>query len=65
MPRIQLWAATLTLTLFGIAVVIVVHVISSRFLYSAIGDAVYLILFGVAGAAAVLIGRVVRWLNSG
>ena len=63
MPRVQLWIVTLMLTGFGIALVIVVHVLTLRYFYATIGDGIYLILLAVAGAISVLIARVVRWLN--
>lgn len=65
MPRIQIWAVTLMLTLLGLGVVVVVHSLSIRFLYPAIGVGTYLIVLGIAGALSVFIGRVVRWLNDG
>jgi protein-S-isoprenylcysteine O-methyltransferase Ste14 len=65
MPRIQIWAVTLVLTLVGAGLVVAVHSLSIRFLYPSIGDGIYFVVLGAGWAAALLIGRVVRWLNGG
>ncbi|MCE9521950.1 MAG: hypothetical protein K8S25_05895 [Alphaproteobacteria bacterium] len=65
MPRIQIWAVTLVLTLLSAGLVVLVHVLSIRFLYPDIGGGIYLILLGIAAAAALFVGRVLRWLNGG
>ena len=64
MPRIQIWAVTLMLTLSGIALVVLVHSLSIRFLYPSIGNGIYFFVLGIGAALAVAIGRVVRWMNS-
>lgn len=64
MPRIQIWAVTLMLTLLGAALVVLVHSLSIGFLYPAIGNGIYFFVLGVAGALAIAIGRAVRWMNS-
>lgn len=62
MQRLQAWAGALTLTLAGIAIVIVAAILAMRYLSPLIGGGIYVVLFGVAAVLGLLIGRVVRWL---
>ena len=62
MQRLQAWAGALTLTLAGIAIVIVAAILAMRYLSPLIGGGIYVVLSVFAAVVSVLIGRVVRWL---
>jgi hypothetical protein len=63
MARGQVWFVTLVLTLIGIGLLVAIHAAAVSYAYGTIGDGVYLIVAAAGLGIALVIGRVVGWLN--